>query len=107
LGGEPVWSGFDIPFYHKSRCCYRRAKTLAGVQPQLAGKGVLIVDDNKTNRHILGAYAYSWGMSPLIAASGKEALDWIQRGDIFDVAILDMSMPEMDGLTLAKKDPKI
>jgi len=78
-------------------------KTLDGVQPQLAGKSVLIVDDNKTNRHILGAYAYSWGMSPLIAASGKEALGWVQRGDTFDVAILDMSMPEMDGLTLAKK----
>jgi len=78
-------------------------KTLAGVQPQLAGKSVLIADDNKTNRHILGAYVYSWGMSPLIAASGKEALGWIQRGDTFDVAILDMSMPEMDGLTLAKK----
>jgi len=78
-------------------------KTLSGVQPQLAGKSVLIVDDSKTNRHILGAYAYSWGMSPLIAASGKEALSWIQRGDTFDVAIIDMSMHEMDGLTLAKK----
>jgi CheY-like chemotaxis protein len=63
----------------------------------------LIVDDNKTNRHILGAYAYSWGMSPLIASSGNEALGWIQRGDTFDAAILDMSMPEMDGLALARK----
>ncbi len=78
-------------------------KTLAGVQPQLAGKSVLIVDDNRTNRRILGAYVYSWGMSPLIAASGKDALGWIQRGDKFDIAILDMDMPEMDGLALAKK----
>ena len=68
-----------------------------------SARAVLIVDDNKTNRRILGAYVYSWGMSPLIAASGKDALGWIQRGDTFDVAILDMSMPEMDGLTLAEE----
>jgi CheY-like chemotaxis protein len=76
---------------------------LQGVQPQLAGKSVLIVDNNRTNRRILGAYIYSWGMSPLIAASGKDALEWIQRGDKFDIAILDTNMPEMDGLTLAEK----
>ena len=95
--------GSTFHFTIKADAATEGKRTLAGVQPQLAGKCVLIVDDNKTNRHILGAYAYSWGMSPLIAASGNEALGWIQRGDTFDVAILDMSMPEMDGLTLAKK----
>jgi len=80
-----------------------RQKTLAGVQPRLVGKSVLIVDDNRINRHILGGYAYSWGMTPLIAASGKDALGWIQRGDTFDLAILDINMPEMDGVTLARK----
>ncbi len=95
--------GSTFHFTIKADAAMEGKKTLAGVQPQLLGKSVLIIDDNKTNRHILGAYAYSWGMSPLIAASGKEALGWIQRGDTFDVAILDMSMPKMDGLTLAKK----
>ncbi len=95
--------GSTFHFTIKADAAMEGKKTLAGVQPQLAGRSVLIVDDNKTNRHILGAYAYSWGMSPLIAASGNEALSWIQRGDTFDVAILDMSMPEMDGIKLAKK----
>ena len=67
------------------------------------GKHVLIVDDNKTNRRILGAYAYSWGMVPFVASTSHEALDWIRRGDTFDVAILDMDMPDMDGLTLAEE----
>lgn len=74
---------------------------LAGVQPGLVGKRVLIIDDNKTNRRILGVQTYRWGMVPMTATSGRDALSWIQRGDSFDVAILDMNMPDTDGITLA------
>ncbi len=74
---------------------------LVAYQPHLVGKQVLIVNDNRTNRHILGANIYSWGMVPLIASISQEALDWIRRGNAFDVAILDMDMKDMDGLTLA------
>jgi PAS domain S-box-containing protein len=70
-------------------------------QPQLAGKRVLVVDDNATNRRILMLQGQSWHMLVRAAASGREALEWLRRGDPFDVAILDMHMPEMDGLTLA------
>ncbi|RQW81060.1 MAG: PAS domain S-box protein [Methanothrix sp.] len=76
---------------------------LVGFQPQLVGKHVLIVNDNRTNRRILGAYAYSWGMVPLVAAKTKDALEWIRRGDTFDVAILDTDMQDMDGLALANE----
>jgi PAS domain S-box-containing protein len=76
---------------------------LKGVQPHLMGRHVLIVDDNKTNRRILGAYAYSWGMVPFIASTSQDALDWIKRGDTFDVAILDMDMSDMKGLALARE----
>lgn len=80
------------------------SKTPSGeVQPQLVGKSVLIVDDNKTNRRILGGYVYSWGMIPMVAASARDALGWIRRGDSFDIAILDVSMQEMDGLALAEE----
>jgi PAS domain S-box-containing protein len=71
------------------------------IQPQLNDRRVLIVDDNATNRRILTLQVQSWGMSPTATASPVEARDWIRRGDPFDVAILDMQMPEMDGLTLA------
>ncbi|HJV74034.1 MAG TPA: ATP-binding protein, partial [Noviherbaspirillum sp.] len=67
----------------------------------LAGKHVLIVDDNSTNRRILVKQALLWGMVPSAAASAIEALDLVRHGHAFDVAILDMSMPEMDGLGLA------
>mgnify|MGYP005839214743 CR=1 FL=1 len=74
---------------------------LRGLQPLLVGKRILIVDDNETNRLILARQVESWGMLPRAASSGPEALAWIRQGDLFDVAILDMHMPGMDGLTLA------
>jgi CheY-like chemotaxis protein len=76
---------------------------MAKVQPELIGRHVLIVDDNKTNRHILGAYAYSWGMVPIVAPNGNDVLDWMRRGESFDIAILDMNLQDIDGLTLARK----
>ena len=76
---------------------------LVGDQPQLVGKHVLIVNDNRTNRRILGAYLYSWGMIPMVAAKTEDALDWVRRGDTFDVAILDADMQDMAGPTLANE----
>ena len=67
----------------------------------LAGKRVLIVDDNTTNRRILMKQTLLWGMLPSAAASAIEALDLVRHGHAFDVGITDMSMPEMDGLGLA------
>jgi signal transduction histidine kinase/DNA-binding response OmpR family regulator len=74
---------------------------LRGAVPQLSGKRLLVVDDNATNRRILTLQAQSWGMEVQAAASGAEALDWIRRGDAFDIAVLDMQMPGMDGVQLA------
>jgi CheY-like chemotaxis protein len=71
--------------------------------PQLHGRRVLIVDDNATNRRILVRQAESWGMLARDTASPAQALEWIRRGDPFDLAILDMQMPEMDGLDLAMR----
>jgi len=73
----------------------------------LTGKRVLIVDDNKTNRQILVHQAISWFMQPMTAASGHEALALFQQGQEFDLAVLDMQMPEMDGLMLADEIHKL
>jgi PAS domain S-box-containing protein len=72
-------------------------------QPQLAGRRLLAVDDNDTNRRILILQAQSWEMSGRDSGSPREALEWLKRGDPFDVAILDMQMPEMDGVMLARE----
>ncbi|QTN23831.1 response regulator [Rhizobacter sp. AJA081-3] len=69
--------------------------------PALAGKRLLIVDDNLTNRRILTRMALLWGMVPSTLPSALEALDRIRHGECYDVAVLDMSMPGIDGLELA------
>ncbi|MBR8828691.1 MAG: response regulator [Gomphosphaeria aponina SAG 52.96 = DSM 107014] len=74
---------------------------------QLAQKRVLIVDDNATNRQILTLQTESWGMSPEVVNSGFEALDFLSQKEKIDLAILDMQMPGMDGLTLGKEIHKI
>jgi CheY-like chemotaxis protein len=67
----------------------------------LAGKRMLIVDDNATNRRILQLQANVAGMLSIEVNNGEEALSLIKRGEPFDVAILDYLMPEMDGVSLA------
>ena len=80
----------------------------------LEGLRVCCVDDNDTNRHLLARYVEDWGMNPTSASSGIEGLAVLRagvaRGKPFDLAILDMQMPGMDGLQLAsaiKSDPAI
>jgi CheY-like chemotaxis protein len=84
-----------------SGCNSSLPANLSNSQPELAGKRVLIVDDNATNRQILTLQAQSWGMVPRAAASARLALDWLAAKEVFDLAVLDMQMPEMDGLALA------
>ncbi len=76
---------------------------LEEIEPHLVGKHVLIVDDNATNRLILTRQTESWGMIPLAVSSGMEALTQLRSHPTFDLAILDMQMPEMDGLQLARE----
>jgi len=72
----------------------------------LDGVRVLVVDDNQTNRDILRPQLQGWGMDVTCAASGDEALQLIaeasQAGHAFELGVLDMHMPTMDGLQLAR-----
>jgi len=69
----------------------------------LPGKNVLIVDDNASNRKILKWQCEYWGMKTLAVESGEKALEILATNKHFDVAILDMQMPKMDGIMLARE----
>jgi PAS domain S-box-containing protein len=71
-----------------------------------AGKRALIVDDNATNRNILNTYLNSWGLQVNEVDNGSTGLMHLQtlalQGITYDLILLDVQMPIMDGLTLAK-----
>jgi PAS domain S-box-containing protein len=72
---------------------------------RLGARHVLVVDDNATNREILEHHLAAFGMRCAMAADGFEALELllqaVQDGDPFDIALVDMKMPRMDGIELA------
>ncbi len=84
----------------------QRADQEPSALPDLTGLRVLIVEDNATNRKILTHQVTSWGMPSGVADGGAEALELLRsarlRGEGYDVALLDMDMPNMDGLELAR-----
>jgi PAS domain S-box-containing protein len=74
----------------------------------LAGQRVLVVDDNAHNRLILEEQLRWWHVRAVAVASAASASSALAAGDPFDGALLDMAMPERDGLDLARavrRDP--
>jgi two-component system sensor histidine kinase/response regulator len=82
-------------------------------QTNLSNLHVLIVDDNQTNRRILEDQMQAWGIRATCAAGAQEALEKLQDATEqprFDVVVLDMHMPGMNGISLAeviKADPRL
>ena len=69
----------------------------------LAGLRVLIVDDNATNRWILSEQIKRWGMIPREVTGGREALAFEESGEHVDLVLLDVEMPDMDGLEATRR----
>jgi len=67
-----------------------------------AGKRILIVDDNLTNRTILKTQLEMWSLQPVLAASGVEALNILSEDSRYDLVVTDMQMPYMDGIRLSR-----
>ena len=99
--GSTFW--FTVPL--------KRQTVTASVAPapreDLRGLRLLIVDDNATNRKILHHQVTAWDIRNESAEGGPRALEMMQeavsRGEHYDAAILDMQMPDMDGMELARK----
>jgi two-component system, sensor histidine kinase and response regulator len=89
-------------------------QAILSVRPGLRGLRVFVVDDHETNRLILHKQITSWGMRDGMAEDGPRALELLhaaaESGKAYDLAILDMQMPKMDGIQLAraiKADPAL
>nr|WP_299371788.1 GAF domain-containing protein [uncultured Tateyamaria sp.] len=79
------------------------SRSLIGEQSELQGKRLLVVDDNATNLKILTLQTQKWGTQTTAFSTPTDALKALDGGQGFDLAILDMHMPEMDGIDLARQ----
>ncbi len=84
----------------------REIANLAGRASVLKGVRILVVDDNATSREMLNLKLLSWGMRPAEVSDGASALQALaaahECGDPFQVAVLDMQLPDMDGAMLGQ-----
>ncbi|MDP9081717.1 MAG: response regulator [Bacteroidota bacterium] len=75
------------------------------VPKDLVGKSVLIIDDNVTNLRILKGHCEYWGMLADTFASGREGIDAMAKHN-YNIVVVDMQMPEITGLDVAKQIDK-
>ena len=104
--GSRFFFGLTFGRSESATVMFAKYKTLSGLR-------VLVVDDNKANRQIIERQIANWGISSASVSSGSEAIVALREratDSPFDIVILDLAMPGMDGLMLAqliKTDPAI
>lgn len=71
--------------------------------PRLTGRRCLILEDNSNHRRLLRQFGESWGLSVSEASTPQEALEIIRRESRFDLALVDLELPESDGVRLVEQ----
>ena len=100
--GRGKGSTFSFTVVTDAAPCQRHVY-LERQQPVLRGNRALVVDDNETNRIIISRQLEGWGMIVETADCGPEALEKLKGELRYELAILDMQMPDMDGVMLARR----
>jgi CheY-like chemotaxis protein len=72
-------------------------------QAQLSGKRILVIEDNPTNRRIIMQRSEQWGMTVESVSHHRDALRLLAQSEPFDAVIVDLQLPDMDGLLLAEE----
>jgi two-component system, sensor histidine kinase and response regulator len=116
MGGQIGFTsvpGQGSTFWFTARFEKQTAPAKTALEPtNLSNLHVLIVDDNQTNRRIMEDQLQAWGIRATSAAGAQEALEKLQDATEhrFDIVLLDMHMPGMNGISLAeviKADPRL
>jgi PAS domain S-box-containing protein len=104
-GGEAVGSTFWFTAVFEKQAAGQISEPTP--QADFGGAWVLVVDDNNTNRLLVTTLMRKWGCRFAEAADGEAALERLHeatcQGDPYDVVLLDMLMPGMDGAELGRR----
>lgn len=96
--------GSTFTFTCQHECIKTFEKTIIEKSKKLKDKLILIVDDNLNNRIILSDMIFSWKMQPIVCASAQEAIKLIEADRYkFDAGLIDICMPDINGVDLAQK----
>jgi len=76
-------------------------------QPQLTGKRILVVEDNPTNSRLISQRGEQWGLVMEGVTNSRDALKRVGQGAQLDAIILDLQLPDMEGVTLAEEIRKL
>jgi CheY-like chemotaxis protein len=90
-GGSVLW--LELPVNDKPPL----PQTNVRIKASLLGKRVLVVDDIKINLDVIGSFLKTAGHTVILATSGREAIELVTQNR-FDMILMDVRMPEMDGL---------
>ncbi|HEX6998638.1 MAG TPA: HAMP domain-containing protein [Gammaproteobacteria bacterium] len=85
----------------------RRTEELHRDSRVLAGKKALIVDDDMRNIFALSTVLHDQGMQMVSASNGREAIRLVQDDRSIDIVLMDIMMPEMDGMTTMREIRKL
>ncbi len=91
---------FDTSFSHFASVTYNRkdkCNDLKSLKRKVAGTAVLLVEDNSINQQVAEEVLHSGDMVVTSVHNGREAVD-ILRNEVFDIVLMDIQMPEMDGI---------
>ncbi|MBD3628030.1 PAS domain S-box protein [Cyclobacterium sp.] len=98
--GSTFW--FEVDFEKQDELPELSAKDVIEWNGKLGDKKILVAEDNQVNQVLLKKFLSKWGVGEIVfAANGKIALDHFFKND-FDLVLLDLQMPEMDGFEVAR-----
>ena len=78
----------------------------SGCLPRLTGLKILILDDNAASRNALFELCRLWGMQPKAVETAPQAMELLRNGNNFDLALVDLHLPGLDGLAVAAEMQK-
>lgn len=97
---------FDLTFKLRNKTINNFKAREKSKEDQLIGKRILLVEDNLINRLVAQKFLAKWGTETQIAKNGLEALNLVKKED-FDLILMDLQMPIMDGLTASREIQKL